>query len=224
MTHSRVPTLFLAAALLGAAPLSLIAQQQSPPAGPARSDGRVWLEGYVARFSLDAGGGERAGLDGIGGRILWPLAAGEAGWRHPLLTRAAVGAFVTHTPGTFSRMEAWHLGAQADLHVLARPVGVVDPVLSLGVGALRKEELASRGQITVPDGAGPIFAAMLERVAPERTLERRHETRMALSPGVGVKIRLAPGLALRTDVRDVLALRGGTEHHLEVSGGISVAR
>ncbi|HEX5727005.1 MAG TPA: hypothetical protein VFX98_16130, partial [Longimicrobiaceae bacterium] len=91
----------LLAALLGAVPLSLDAQQ---PQGPARTDGRLWLEGYVTRLNLDTGG-ERAALEGVGGRVLWPLAG----------TRAAVGAFVSHTPGTFQRMEAWHLGGQADL-------------------------------------------------------------------------------------------------------------
>jgi hypothetical protein len=222
MTRSPVSS-FCLAVLLGAAPLPLIAQQAAT-AGPGRADGRVWVEGYVSRFSLDAGAGERAGLDGIGGRVLWPLAPSGAGSSHPLLARAAVGAFVTHTPASLGRLEAWHLGTQADLHVLARPVRAVDPVVSLGVGALRKEETVAR-PVVLPGGAQPLFAAQGDGHAPERmALERRHETRMTLAPGVGVKVRIAPGLALRTDVRDVLALRGGAEHHLEVSGGISVAR
>ncbi|HEX5725864.1 MAG TPA: hypothetical protein VFX98_10395, partial [Longimicrobiaceae bacterium] len=106
---------------------------------------------------------------------------------------------------------------------LARPLRGVDPVVSLGVGALRREETVWR-PVVAPE-PGPRFAWVAGDDRPERLArERRQETSLTLAPGVGARLRVAPGLALRTDLRDVLAVGGGTRHHLELSGGISLAR
>ncbi len=173
------------------------AQQAAPP----RAGGGGSVEYFVACSRMALGGG-RTDLDGVGGRILWPL-----------VSRMALGGYVVHTPEDSEDVEMWHYGVQADLR-LPGPglVPRVDPLLSLGVGAVRVEEEPGRTP-TAP----PLLLAAEPRSAPARP-----ETSLSLVPGLGAKLRLVPGLDFRGDLRMVVDFRDRTTWNLELSGGISI--
>src|SRR5687768_6929442 len=100
----RIPILALATLLSGVIP-ALEAQQ--PQTGAAdRANGRVWLEGYVTRLRLDA-----TGMEGFGARVLRPVSR-----------RLAVGGFVSHAPTPVRDGHTVHMGTQADLFPLVRPI------------------------------------------------------------------------------------------------------
>ncbi|HEX7240378.1 MAG TPA: hypothetical protein VF263_08945 [Longimicrobiaceae bacterium] len=167
------------------------------------------VEYFVARSRMALGGG-RTDLDGVGGRILWSLARRDA---PPLVSRMTLGGYVVHTPEDTEDVEMWHYGVQADLR-LPGPglVPRVDPLLSLGVGAVRVEEEPG----TTPT-APPLLLAAEPRSAPARP-----ETSLSVVPGVGAKLRLVPGLDFRGDLRMVVDFRDRTTRNLELSGGISI--
>ena len=121
-----------------------------------------------------------------------------------LASRAAVGAFAVYTPEQDLGFKTWHVGTQADLRLLPAPVfGRLDPLVSLGAGALRTNV---RG---TPAGD----AAIVERT----------NTSFALTPAIGARLAILPRAGLRADVQDLMAFRGGVTHNPTLSAGLSVS-
>ncbi len=105
----------------------------------------------------------------------------------------------------------WHYGVQADLRLTRSPLmGRVDPLLSLGVGAVRVEEPAAGSLLApVPGALG-------------RSSEVRTTTDPSLVPGVGARVHLLPWLGFRGDVRMLVDFRDGARRDLEIAGGLSI--
>lgn len=189
-------------------------EAQSPSQRPSYRPQNGSFEYFVARSRLTLGAGSAAELDGIGGRILWSLAplAGERSGA--VLSRLALGPYLVHTPEDREDVEMWHYGVQADVLLARAPLaGRVDPLLSLGVGAVRVEEPLENVEPVPPLLRRPDLA-----VDPfERT-----RTDLSLVPGVGARMGLLPGLDFRGDVRMVIDFRERTRRNLEVSAGLSL--
>ncbi|HEX2094815.1 MAG TPA: hypothetical protein VHG28_20590 [Longimicrobiaceae bacterium] len=210
MRRFSVGILF-AATLAGIVPTPVSAQLQ-----PRKAEVRGSLEYFVARNRLTLGGGPTE-LDGVGGRILWPLTAVTGTDALPLASRIAVGGYVVHTPRDAEEMEMWHYGMQADLLVPVVPAeSRIDPLLSLGVGAVRVDEPT---RIPVPAQHLTVIGAPGK--LPALRTERTH-TDLSLVPGVGARLRLLPGVDFRSDLRMVIDFRDRTRRNLEMSGGISI--
>lgn len=199
MTRSLVATLLIAGSLGLPAP----AAAQGAPDVP-RVEARPSFEYFVARNRLERGGGASE-LDGVGGRVLWPLAATD-----PLLSRLAVGGYLVHSARAGDDPDMWHYGVQADVRLARSPLaGRVDPLLSLGVGAVRVKE----------PGAAEFVAPLRDPLAG--TAARVH-TDPSLVPGVGARVHLFPGVGLRTDARVVVDFRERAGRSLELAGGLSL--
>ena len=200
MTRTLLVTILLAAGTTLAGP----AAAQTPPDLP-RVGPRPSFEYFVARNRLEHGGGASR-LDGVGGRVLWPLAAA-----HAVLSRMAVGGYLTRAGADGQEPDLLHYGVQADLRLSRSPLmGRLDPLLSLGVGAVRVEEPAGGSLLTPlrdPRGAEP---------APHT------RTDPSLVPGVGARLHLFPGIGFRGDARLVVDFRERTSRSLELAGGISL--
>lgn len=205
MRHSLFAALSLSA-LAALTPAHAGAQSDLPLSTP-RAEGRVSLDYFLSRNRLAREAGHTE-LDGIGGRVMWPLAALH-GRGSTLLDRLSLGGYVVHTPEDGDDTQMLHYGAQADFRVAGSPLaGRVDPLLSLGVGAVRVEE---------PEPAHPyVMAPEALHAAPEV------RTSPSLVPGIGARIHLLPALGFRTDLRVVIDFRERTTRSLELSGGISL--
>ncbi len=203
--------------LLGVSLPSSSAGAQAAGAGPA-------LEGFYTRVGFD-GGGRTVRAGGVGGRLMWPLAArggaepAGASW---LTRRAAVGVFGATTPDAGRGFSAGQFGVAADLTPWAAPIaGRVEPFLSLGAGALRTTarvpepgvRLAARPETRVP-------AASVRLAAPgERTV-----TDFLLVPTVGARVQLRPGVAAQGDVRQLVTFRGDRrQHHPAFGTGVRLS-
>lgn len=193
------------AALAGLAPLPLHAQL--PDAGEHRpAESRRFLDYFLSRNRLDQG----TELDGIGGRITWPLAARGGA---PLLERVSVGGYLVHTPEDAEEYEMLHYGVEADVRVSPQPLaGRVDPLLSLGVGAVRVEEPGRR----YAGGRGAYLVLKEPGAAPAT------DTSLSLVPGLGARVYLLPGVGFRSDLRLVVDFRERTTRNVELSGGLSL--
>jgi hypothetical protein len=235
----------LAAAPVGAqrsayAPYLPAWSSERVPFTPAWGDGRLSVEGFYSRYQLDARDGrDRLSADGIGGRLLWrltPLAdeatAADASLASRLAARTAVGAFAVYAPDRNTDLTTWHVGAEADHQLLARPLfGRIDPIVSLGAGAFHS---VTRDAVSSNPGArwttfaetfvGPVpgVAIVPVDVPGLDATGMRTTTSFALSPAVGARIGLFSNVGLRGDVRDVIAFRGGPTHNVEFSGGLSL--
>jgi hypothetical protein len=178
---------------------------------------RPSFEYFVARSRLEQGG-VASRLDGVGGRVLWPLPAGG-----PLLSRMAVGGYLTHAEEDGREPDMWHYGVQADLRLARSPLaGRVDPLLSLGVGAVRVEE-----PVAVAPPPAPLFDPGPSLLTPlrdggARSPAPRTRTSPSLVPGVGARVHLLPWLGFRGDVRMLVDFRDGARRDLEVAGGLSI--
>ncbi|HEV2132005.1 MAG TPA: hypothetical protein VGR27_12915 [Longimicrobiaceae bacterium] len=164
------------------------------------------------RLTLD---GERWDASGAGGRVLWSLAPLARSTGLSLLDRAAAGGYLVHSLGSIERREVWHYGVQADVRVAPIPLGRVDPIVSLGIGAVRAEApirpvLLAPERSVVREGDAPREGIISEQVV----------TSLSFTPGIGARVRVLPGLALRGDLRSLIDLRD-ERRHLELSGGIS---
>jgi hypothetical protein len=206
----------LAFSVCAAPPAPSAAQLPATEPAPAPAPTPLLLEQYLSRAQLDpAITGAPARVGGAGARLLRPLAAHDDGAAAPTASRLAVGAFATYARRGDPGLTAWHYGAQADLRLGARPLGGrVEPLLSLGVGALRTRHESDCGALP------PVRDACPPR-AGGRVLA---ETAPAVSPALGVRVGLLPGLALRSEVRDVIVYQGTPRHTLELATGISLAR
>lgn len=171
---------------------------------------------FLTQHRLTLDDGERWDASGAGGRVLWSLAplARSAGF--PLLDRVAAGGYLVHSLGSVERREVWHYGVQTDVRLVPVPVGRVDPIVSLGIGAVRAEApirpvLPAPERSVVLEGDGPRAGMISEQVV----------TSLSLTPGIGARVRVLPGMALRGDLRSLIDVRD-ERRHLELSGGISV--
>lgn len=152
----------------------------APTPVAAQSVARLSVDYFLSHHQLALTPGDRQSLDGVGGRIMWPLAALPGAWYHPLLARTSIGAYVVRAGEGSEHRGVWDYGAQTDVR-LTRGLfaGWVDPVVSLGIGAIRREvpemRLISTPYVVLPDGwsAGDTPAAWripsLEATLPPRT-------------------------------------------------------
>jgi len=221
----------LGAATAGAlCPVRLTAQQQIQ-SGALRP---ATFEGYFSRVQTEpAVVGERMRLDGIGARVLQPLAApvGGAADRPAFLDRVALGGFVTYAPDGDRGLTAWHYGAQTDVSLLSRPVASVrvEPLFSLGVGAFsaRRSGLAEgmfREECRIRPADLPVLAGgVTNRGGPcDDATGRSLGTHLAVSPALAARAWLLPDVALRADAREVIV--GGRRGVRELTVGLSFMR
>ena len=209
----------LAASLAATAPLAA----QVPPVEKRPA---VVFEAYLSRARLDPSVvGTPTRLEGVGGRLLVPLAAFDAGG---FARRLSVGGFVAHAPDDDDRLSAVHYGATTDVRLLDRPIaGTFDPLFSLGVGAFRVRRAVESGLFSSPACLRPNDFVVIPRrpeCSPYAALRKPTvaETDFALSPAVGTRIALLPGVALRLDLRDIVIYRGAPRHNFELATGVSI--
>jgi hypothetical protein len=194
----------------------------------ADAQARASLDYFVSHQQLAVAPGDRQNLDGVGGRIMWPLALLPGGAYHPLLSRTSLGVYVLRAGEGDEHKGVWDYGAQTDVR-LARGLfaGWVAPVVSVAVGTIRQEvpgmQLISTPYVVLPEGwmAGDT-PPVLRIPSLEATLPPRTERRLTAKPGVGARIYLSPSVDLRADIYRPIDLRQGSVRGLELSGGISL--
>lgn len=212
MTTLRWLTLGIAGLLaLGPAP-------SSAQIARAHAEDRPSLDYFVHHQQLVIGPGDRERLDGIGGRIMWPLATSVG--------RALVGGYVVHARPDDDRDNRWQFGVQADLQVGPRLLRRVDPFVSVGVGRMETVR-PERHFLSVPSvlpSGDPLGAERWVTQVPllQAGFPAERERLLTARPGIGARVELAPGIDLRTDLFRPIDLRDGTQRGLEVSGGISL--
>lgn len=225
-----------AAAAIGAAlscamlPIPVAAQVTTPGAARLATRAPVTVEQYLSRARLDPTvAGAPARLTGVGARVLWPVSRAGGG-EATLSSRLAVGGFATYAPPGGERVGAAHYGLAADLRLRAAPIaGRIDPLVSLGIGALRARRESA---VAASPGMSPACFRPLDLAAHDappcarRTAPGAAEavTRAAASPAAALRIALSPRVALRTDLRDVIVYRGRARHNAELAVGLSVTR
>jgi hypothetical protein len=187
----RILPLAAYAAVLCATPAPAFSQQQTAQdRGP-----RGYLEYFATGASRTAPGDA-----GFGARLLLRVPSSA-----PVLDRMAVGAYLAKIPGEpgTGRRE---YGVHTEW-VAAPRMGGIDPVLTLGLGAVRRE------------------GAWTWRVAarPLRVPTPESATALSVAPGVGARVHVAPGVAFRGDLRRSLALDERGMNATEVAAGISLA-
>jgi hypothetical protein len=172
-----------------------------------------------------AAGRVRAG--GLGGRVMWPLAAGDApsgaSW---LARRASVGLFGAYTPSEELAFAAGQVGVAADVVPVGALGGRVAPFVSIGAGALHTSTQA-RGLVPHPTvrpelaaGAGAAVAG----VAGAAALGPRSTTAFLLAPGVGARVQVRPGVAVQGDLRSLVTFGGGgPRQHPAFATGVRLA-
>lgn len=217
-------TLSMAALALGLTAPAAEPQYATRDRVPAT--GRVTLEGFFSRQHLRTDRGERASLDGIGGRFLWSLTPPGVPGSRSLAERTAVGAFVISTPDDIgTRLRSWHYGVEAHVRLLTTPLAErVDPIFSLGLGALRTRSVSTvlLGAPHVVLPAEDASHATWPTARPLFVAIPRRSTDATITPGIGGRLLLSPDMAFRVDLRDAIVLRGGARHNVEVVGGMSV--
>ena len=183
----------LCAALLCAASAPALSQQTSriDPRAP-----RGWLE-YFATGASGSLAGERGG--GVGARLLLRVPSSA-----PVLARVAVGGYAARLPGGPGNARSEY-GVHTEWIAPGR--GALDPVLTLGLGAVRRE--------------GGWAWHMGERITRRPLVEAR--TDLTLAPGVGTRVHVGRGVALRGDLRRAFALERGGVDGTQVAAGISLA-
>jgi hypothetical protein len=179
------------AALLCATSAPALSQQLS------RSQDRA-PRGYFEYYATGASRALGGGAGGVGARLLLRVPSPAA-----VLERVAVGAYAARLPG--GPGAASEYGVHTEWSAPAR--GAVDPVLTLGLGALRRE--------------GGWTWRLSER--PVRLPAPEASTTFSLAPGVGARVHVGRGVALRGDLRRAFALERGGVSGTEVAGGISLA-
>jgi len=197
----------LAASFLSAFAVSELRSQSVSP-DPMWGDRRVTVEGFYNQYRFDGrSGDDRLNVDGIGGRLMWRLApwtARESSTFGSIGSRTALGAFAVYTPDQDLGFTTWHVGAQAEVEALPQPLfGRLDPVFSLGAGALRTD----------------VRGTVMDDIA----IANRTNTRFTLAPAFGARLAILPNAGLRADLQNVIAFRGGSfTHNPALLGGLSV--
>jgi hypothetical protein len=201
--------------MLGAL-VAATARAQSP--APITLDNRASFEGYYAHYRLDARG-DATRANGFGGRLMWYPGSGEprAAWLAP---RIGLGAFAEYAPEQEAGFTLLHAGLQGDVSLLPRPLfGRIDPMVGLGVGALRTNGVDLFGDREVNGGVAFSIAGMPSLRLPTAD---HAVTTFALSPALGARVAAFRGVALRADVRDLVTFRSGTKHNRQLSIGVSL--
>jgi hypothetical protein len=164
------------------------------------------LEGFLTQYRFAAGDAPVA-VEGVGGRFVWttPPVLGDP---TSLAARTSLGVFGVFLPRQNGLgYTTLHAGGELSVRPLPAPVAArVEPVVSLGVGALRTD-VADRVRVGTRDLA----------------LGDRADMSLALSPGVGARVALVPGLDLRADVRDVITFREAVRNNLAYGVGLGMA-
>lgn len=217
----RIVSIVIAVLLLAVIATPALGQAPASPAGE-ESELR-YFDYFVSRYG--GAGMEDERRDAVGGRVMWSLSPFSGALATPVFGRAALGGYFVHSRDDRERDEEWRFGTQADVRLMTEPLlGRVDPIVSLGVGAVRHKE-PTRRQAGSTDGGivdlRPPLAPLSihDTVTPGRTF-----TALSVTPGLGARVRLVPGLDLRSDARQVIDFHEELERRLEVSAGISIWR
>lgn len=195
---SWVISRFRESALAGILVISFIVARpaQGQNLGPFRQF--LGLEGSYDRIQLDGGGGTRIGLNGYGSR-LWVNLAPFSGPGTHFVDKLSLALFYFRTPrGNLGNpaIGTRHYGTEVNIYPLLVPMGkIIDPFLSLGLGAFRVDNRRTTG-------AGPLPGSA--------TIASGSATTFAVSPGIGIRIPIPNRLQLRIDARDVLGLNSRT--------------
>ena len=181
----------VAAAVFAVAPLQA---QLSVP-------GIVTVEGFVTQYWLDNPTPEgRVGVGGGGARVMLSMGGSsdaEGFWGR----RPAVGVFLVATSEQ-EGISTFHVGGELDMQLFRGPIrGLIDPFISIGLGAFRLS--ASEDIIGIP-------------------LDDRASTEFTAVPGAGMHLRLTPRFSLRGDLRDVVIFGTETTHNFEASAGLAI--
>lgn len=208
--RSRIWISLGVAGLILAAPPATAAAQFSGLRG-LPTTGRMTVDGYVSRYRL-ALPNARTRLDGMGGRIMWALAPTLGAERERLAEHLAVGVFAAATPGdgvaNRGEVRTAVYGFQLDARPLRAPMGrMVEPVLSVGVGALQVRQTTPTRWI-LRDGMTLVPHDVPIAHLPPAGEERR--THVVLAPAIGILLSPRADFALRFDARRLLN-HGGTE-------------
>jgi hypothetical protein len=164
--------------------------------------GVVTVEGFVTQYWLDdpspAG---RIGVCGGGARVMFSMGGSsdaEGFWTR----RPAAGAFLVVTSEQ-EGISTFHVGGELDMHLFRGPLrGILDPFVSIGLGAFRLS--ADEDVIGIP-------------------LDDRASTELTAVPGAGVDLRLTPRFAVRGDLRDIVIFGPETTHNFEASAGLAIS-
>jgi len=164
--------------------------------------GVVTVEGFVTQYWLDdpspAG---RIGVNGGGARVMFSMGGSsdaEGFWTR----RPAAGVFLVLTTEQ-EGISTFHIGGELDMHLFRGPLrGIVDPFISIGIGAFSLS--GDEDVIGIPFGD-------------------RSSTEFTAVPGAGMHLRLSPRFALRGDLRDVVIFGPETTHNFEASAGLAIS-
>jgi hypothetical protein len=190
--YRRILPAAACAALLCATSAPALSQQPDRAQDPAP---RGWFEYFAtgASRSLSGEGG------GFGARLLLRVPSSA-----PVLERMAVGGYAARLPGGPGSARAEY-GVHAEWSAPVR--AALDPVLTLGLGAVRRD--------------GGWVWRLTDR--PVRLPAPEASTAFAVAPGIGARVQVARGVALRGDLRRAFPLDRDGVGGTEVAGGISLA-
>lgn len=173
--------------------------------------GRYAVEEYMTRYRLGING-DRVGMNGVGGRILWnaTLGSGDVTQTRP----AALGLYAEYAGGRDEAATVLHGGLQVDVNLVTTPwFGRLEPVASLGLGVMRMRK--HRATLVIPpDPSTP---------GPEIVLPARTEFFATVTPSLGMRVGLFRHLGVRADVRDVITAGSGLIQHLSFTGGLALS-
>lgn len=192
--YRKILSAAFCAALLCA--VSAPANSQQPSRTGSRAP-RGWLE-YFATGVSGSLAGDRGG--GVGARLLLRVPSSA-----PVLARMAVGGYAARLPGGPGNARSEY-GVHTEWTASGR--GPLDPVVTLGMGAVRRE-------------GG--WAWQLAGTRPVRLPVAETRTDLTLAPGVGARMHVGRGVALRGDLRRAFALERDGVDGTEVAAGISLA-
>jgi hypothetical protein len=185
--------------------------------------GRLILDGYLSQYDL-ALADARARLDGVGARVMVALAPTSTPRRERLVEHLAVGGFVGSTSekslNAGSALRTSVYGAQIDLRPLHAAVGgVLEPVLSLGAGAIEVQETHIES-VRLANGSPLLPRDVPLGTRPTHLTER--ETHPIVAPAVGVLLSPTPGFALRIDARRLISTEDRAGRSSELAAGVSI--
>ena len=191
MSTMRSIAASLAAVALTSAAAAGGAGAQDTPAGVQPY--RFTVAGHLTQMQYDRGGdASRAALGGYGVRVMFNR-SDPAKTLRSLFDRASVGAFANFSTSQNNVESTQHFGVQGDVALLNAPTarGLLDPFVSLGIGALR--ENLERGDA---------------------------DFNVALTPAIGTRIPLFSGIGFRGDVRLPVVFGEDTRVHPSIEGGV----
>lgn len=177
-----------AAGLVLAAPIAVVAQDAGP------QPYRFTIEGYLSQMSLDSDASKRTGLGGFGARVMFNRSEVARAAR-TFFDRASAGAYWTYAKKGGTSFN--HIGGEVDVSLLPTAInGVIDPFVSLGLGAFRA---------SAPSG---ISGTKLT------------STDLSLTPGAGIRIPFFSGIGARGDLRLPVVFGNSTSVNFVAEGGI----